>query len=156
MKRGRYVATHLHLNCTYLLEADDRLPIRVKADENSAVRWIPFADAMESPRDGGVANVMLKFFLSGGCIALLVRAGLPFSFSTATVAVVLLLPPRGRRWFAGLFGVGLGLLTIQKAFDLGFYAVLARPFDPVLDWVLFDDAQAFLRALRRRYRGPGC
>lgn len=26
VKRGRYVATHLHLNCTYLLEADDRLP----------------------------------------------------------------------------------------------------------------------------------
>ena len=28
VKRGRYVATHLHLNCTYLLEADDRLPSR--------------------------------------------------------------------------------------------------------------------------------
>ena len=47
VKRGRYVATHLHLNCTYLLEADDRLPIRVKADENSAVRWTPL-DAVEA------------------------------------------------------------------------------------------------------------
>ena len=46
VKRGRYVATHLHLNCTYLLEADDRLPIRVKAlrrdrgcIRNRRLRW---------------------------------------------------------------------------------------------------------------------
>lgn len=46
-KRGRYVAPHLHLNLTYLLEADDTLPLREKPDENSAVRWIPM-DELES------------------------------------------------------------------------------------------------------------
>ncbi len=46
VKRGRYVGTHLHLNATYLLEADDRLPIRSKADENSAVRWIPTEEVL--------------------------------------------------------------------------------------------------------------
>lgn len=46
VKRGRYVGTHLHLNVTYLLEADDRLPIRSKADENSAVRWIPAEEVL--------------------------------------------------------------------------------------------------------------
>ena len=46
VKRGRYVATHLHLNCTYLLEADDRLPIRVKADENSGVKWVGLDEAV--------------------------------------------------------------------------------------------------------------
>ena len=60
VKRGRYVATHLHLNCTYLLEADDRLPIRVKADENSAVRWIPL-DAVEAEvREPGMRIVYRK------------------------------------------------------------------------------------------------
>lgn len=39
-KRGKHVSAHLHLNVTYLLEADDRLPIRPKPDENSAVRWL--------------------------------------------------------------------------------------------------------------------
>lgn len=38
-KKGAYVSSHLHLNITYLLEADDTLPIRNKADENSAVGW---------------------------------------------------------------------------------------------------------------------
>jgi hypothetical protein len=60
------------------------------------------------------------------------------------VALVLLLPPRARRWFAALFGVALGLLTIQKAFDLGFYSVLARPFDPVLDATLLGPGVDYL------------
>ncbi|MCY7341474.1 MAG: sulfatase [Pseudonocardia sp.] len=55
-------------------------------------------------------------------------------------ALVLVLPARARRAVAGLLGVTLGLLTIVKFLDMGFVAVLARPFDPVLDWVLFDDA----------------
>ena len=38
-KRGRFVPAHLHLNGTFLLLADDAEPLRVKADENSAVRW---------------------------------------------------------------------------------------------------------------------
>ena len=33
VKRGRYVSSHLHLNVTYLLEADEWENIRPKADE---------------------------------------------------------------------------------------------------------------------------
>ena len=40
-KRGKFVSSHLHLNVTYLLEADPRRPIRVKPDENSGVAWFP-------------------------------------------------------------------------------------------------------------------
>lgn len=43
-KRGRYVPSHLHLNVTYLLEADPGQPLRVKPDENSAVAWIAVED----------------------------------------------------------------------------------------------------------------
>lgn len=41
IKRGSYVSSHLHLNLTYLLEADQHQDLFVKADENSGVRWIP-------------------------------------------------------------------------------------------------------------------
>ena len=41
IKRGRYVPSHLHLNVTYLLEADSNEPLKVKPDENSGVRWFP-------------------------------------------------------------------------------------------------------------------
>ena len=43
-KKGKYIPCHLHLNCTYLLEADPNGPIRVKEDENSQVGWIDFDD----------------------------------------------------------------------------------------------------------------
>ncbi len=47
VKRGKYVPSHLHLNVTYLLEADQNDPLRVKKDENSAVRWIERSSAPE-------------------------------------------------------------------------------------------------------------
>lgn len=38
-KRGEYVSSHLHLNVTYLIEADDHDPLTVCEAENSGVRW---------------------------------------------------------------------------------------------------------------------
>lgn len=43
VKRGAWVPSHLHLNVSYLFEADEREPLRIAADENSAVGWIPVA-----------------------------------------------------------------------------------------------------------------
>ena len=40
VKRGRAVGSHLHLNVSYLFEADDGLPLSVREDENSAVGLI--------------------------------------------------------------------------------------------------------------------
>ncbi|MEV6342464.1 sulfatase-like hydrolase/transferase [Actinoplanes sp. NPDC051851] len=61
-------------------------------------------------------------------------------------AVLLLLPRRRRirSIAAASLGMILGLLTVIKLVDIGFFAVLARRFDPVLDWVLFDDGFNFL------------
>ena len=43
-KRGAYVPSHLHLNLTYLLEAEESQRLTVKEDENSGVQWIPVRD----------------------------------------------------------------------------------------------------------------
>ncbi|WAX81516.1 sulfatase [Streptomyces sp. KMM 9044] len=59
--------------------------------------------------------------------------------------LLLALPPRPRRIAAVVSGVLLGLFTVLKMVDMGFYQVLARPFDLVLDWILFDDAAEFVR-----------
>ena len=47
MKKGVYVPSHLHLNVTYLLEADRSEAVRVKEDENSAVGWFTPQEAVE-------------------------------------------------------------------------------------------------------------
>ena len=47
VKRGAYVASHLHMNVTYLLEADEAEVLRVKEDENSGVAWFTLEEALE-------------------------------------------------------------------------------------------------------------
>lgn len=45
-KRGEYVSSHLHLNVTYLIEADERDALQVCEAENSGVRWFRPEDAL--------------------------------------------------------------------------------------------------------------
>ena len=47
-KNGAYVSSHLHLNVSYLLEADDLDPLTVCEAENSGVRWFTLDDALKA------------------------------------------------------------------------------------------------------------
>ena len=47
-KRGVYVPSHLHLNVTYLLEAEEDQELITKLDENSGVSWFGLEEAIES------------------------------------------------------------------------------------------------------------
>ena len=48
IKRGGYVTSHIHLNITYLLEADEKEELFLKEDENSDVQWFSLEDAVDS------------------------------------------------------------------------------------------------------------
>ena len=50
-KRGEYVPCHLHLNVTYLLEADPMEPLQSKTDENSGVKWFPLEEAVQASNE---------------------------------------------------------------------------------------------------------
>ena len=45
IKRGKYVSSHVHLDCCFLFEADEEEVLRIKEDENSGVKWIDIDDA---------------------------------------------------------------------------------------------------------------
>jgi len=60
VKRGRPVSAHLHLNVTYLLTVDDAQPLCVKPDENSAVAWLPLAEAQDNRDEPFMAVVYRK------------------------------------------------------------------------------------------------
>ncbi len=63
----------------------------------------------------------------------------------ALAALALVLPRRGRRAMAVLVGVPLGLLTVLKVLDVGFFGVLDRPFNPVTDQGHLRSAVDFVR-----------
>ncbi len=50
-RHSSYISSHLHLNCSFLLEADENEVFKVKPDENSAIRWIPFIEIEKSIRE---------------------------------------------------------------------------------------------------------
>ena len=47
VKKGKYVSSHLHLNVTYLLEANSEEAVSIKADENSGVAWFSPEEALK-------------------------------------------------------------------------------------------------------------
>lgn len=61
VKKGEYVSSHLHLNITYLLEADSEEAVTVNEDENSGVAWFAPEEALEkSTEPWFVKNVYTK------------------------------------------------------------------------------------------------
>ena len=63
----------------------------------------------------------------------------------ALVALGLVLPAKPRRIVAITAGALLGLLTIARVLDVGYFAALDRPFDPVGDWSSIGPAIGVLR-----------
>ena len=48
IKHGSYVPSHLHMNVTYLIEADENEALKVCEDENTGVSWFTMSDALKA------------------------------------------------------------------------------------------------------------
>ena len=64
-KSEKYISSHVHLNVTYLLEADENEKIHIKEDENSGVKWVPIDNVLDLTsetwvRDRGYAKIIEK------------------------------------------------------------------------------------------------
>ena len=60
IKRGKYIHSHLHLNLTYLYEADEEEALRIKADENSGVRWFEVDEMFAAVSEKWMAENVYK------------------------------------------------------------------------------------------------
>lgn len=59
-KRGKFVSSHVHLNVTYLLEVDEKEEVKIKEDENSAVKWVLINDAVSLSTESNMQIIYQK------------------------------------------------------------------------------------------------
>jgi len=59
-KNGKYVPSHLHLNITYLLEANDTDKLLIKLDENKGVSWFSLEDSLKAPTEAWMIEHIYK------------------------------------------------------------------------------------------------
>ena len=60
VKRGKYVSSHVHLNCSFLLEADETEELHIKEDENSGVKWIDINEALKLTNEAKMVPIYKK------------------------------------------------------------------------------------------------
>ena len=60
IKRGKFVSSHLHLDCCFLLEADESEVLKIKEDENSGVEWIDIDKAEEVTKESKMKPIYRK------------------------------------------------------------------------------------------------
>ena len=60
VKRGKYVGSHVHLNVTYLLEADENEVLKIKEDENSGVKWVNIEDIEKVASEEWMVKMVYK------------------------------------------------------------------------------------------------
>ena len=60
IKKGVYVPCHLHFNVTYLAEADEAETLVVKEDENQAVKWFAFEEALAASTEPWMVEHVYK------------------------------------------------------------------------------------------------
>ena len=60
VKRGKHIPAHIHLNVTYLFEADEKDKIHIKDDENSGVEWLTFEELLKRSKEPYMIPVYKK------------------------------------------------------------------------------------------------
>ncbi len=61
IKRGKNIASHLHLSVAYLLEGDENDDLIIKEDENSGVKWIPIDEVSIYSTEEDMIKLYEKF-----------------------------------------------------------------------------------------------
>lgn len=60
IKRGKFISSHLHLDCCFLFEANEEDELKIKEDENSGVKWIDIAEATKITNEERMKPIYAK------------------------------------------------------------------------------------------------
>jgi len=60
VKKGKYVATHMHLSVAYILIADENQELKVNEDETSGVKWIKIEEIEQYSSEKDIIPIYYK------------------------------------------------------------------------------------------------
>ena len=60
IKRGKFVSSHLHLDCCFLFEANEEDELKIKEDENSGVKWFNIDEATKITNEEKMKPIYAK------------------------------------------------------------------------------------------------
>ena len=60
MKKNSFVSSHVHMNLTYLFEADENDELKIKPDENSGLQWVLLDDAIKITNEEDMKPIYQK------------------------------------------------------------------------------------------------
>ena len=60
IKNNKFISSHLHLDCCFLLEADENEELKINKDENSDVKWIPIEKSIELTSENKMKPIYMK------------------------------------------------------------------------------------------------
>ena len=60
IKKGKFVSSHLHLDCCFLFEANEEDELRIKEDENSGVKWIDIDEVTKITNEEKMKSIYEK------------------------------------------------------------------------------------------------
>ena len=60
IKRGKFISSHLHLDCCFLFEANEEDELKIKEDENSGVKWFNIDEATKITNEEKMKPIYAK------------------------------------------------------------------------------------------------
>lgn len=60
IKNDKYIPSHLHINCTFLLEASEKEELVIKPDENQGVRWMDIEKCAKVSKEPSMQKIYEK------------------------------------------------------------------------------------------------
>ncbi len=60
IKNGKFISSHLHLDCCFLFEANEEDELKIKEDENSDVKWIDINEATKITNEEKMKPIYAK------------------------------------------------------------------------------------------------
>ena len=60
IKKGKFISSHLHLDCCYLLECSELEELKIKEDENSSLNWFNIEDVLNITNEENMKPIYKK------------------------------------------------------------------------------------------------